>query len=181
MHRFESILSAIRFSHAEDAALKGGKNRWNLVKYFVSARNEHRKSCVTLSDLICVNEIYITLVRTRWLLNWRMSASLPGHGSWTGKWMQDESRRPWQKWHYFTSLNRYGYISNPGKILWRFNAAWRRCLKKSDWSVDQRKTYSVCRFVLYVCRYCSDSENLWNAIHSNLKKCNSKVSNGLSI
>ena len=56
-HRFESILSAIRFSHAEDAALEGGKNRWNPVKYFVSAIKEHRKSCVTPSDLICCDEI----------------------------------------------------------------------------------------------------------------------------
>ena len=51
-HRFESILSAIRFSRAEDAALEGRKNRWNLVKYFSSAIKEHSRSCVTPSDLI---------------------------------------------------------------------------------------------------------------------------------
>ena len=56
LQRFESVLSVIRFSHPEDAALEGGKNRWNLVKYFVSAMNEQRKSCVTPSDLLCVDE-----------------------------------------------------------------------------------------------------------------------------
>ena len=55
-HRFESILSAIRSSHAEDVALEAVKHRWNLIKYFVSAINEHRKSCLTPSDLFCVYE-----------------------------------------------------------------------------------------------------------------------------
>ena len=56
LHRFESISSVIRFIHAEDAALEGGKSRWNLIKDFFSAINDYRKSCVAPSDLIFVED-----------------------------------------------------------------------------------------------------------------------------
>ena len=52
-HRFEELLANIAFSSEQNSS---GDDRWSEIEPFVKAINEHRRSMVTPSESICIDQ-----------------------------------------------------------------------------------------------------------------------------